>query len=414
VAAGPRAMLPPVTASSSGSAEDVVSLPGRLLLPGGVNAHNHSFQSLLRGFGDDLDFMGWRDRVLYPFSRRLDARGIEIGAAFAFAEMLRHGITTVVDFFYVQRGGNANAEAAIRAAKRVGIRLVLARAFYDWTGAPPEYRETIAEASDRCRELMVRYAGDPTVSVQPAPHSLHAASPEMIRAAAAIAEDAGVPFHIHVAEYRAEREQVEARHGVTPVRFLDRLGVLGPRLIGVHCVWLDGGEVELLAERGARVAYCPSSNMILGDGVTRLKEMRALGVPVALGTDGGCTNNRLSIFEEMRMAALLQKVTHLDGTAFGAEEAFRLGTLGGGEVLGLPVGEIAPGRLGDLVALDLGHPSLHPPNALMKNVVYALSPQAITDVWVHGRRVVQDGRIATLDEAALLREVRTLTSDWRI
>jgi 5-methylthioadenosine/S-adenosylhomocysteine deaminase len=172
--------------------------------------------------------------------------------------------------------------------------------------------------------------------------------------------------------------------------------------------------VELLAERGARVAYCPSANMILGDGVTRLREMRARGVPVALGTDGGCTNNRLSIFEEMRMAALLQKVTHLDGAAFSAEEAFRLGTAGGGEVLGLPVGEIAPGRLGDLVALDLGHPSLHPPSALMKNVVYALSPQAITDVWVHGRPVVRDGRLTTIDEADLLAEVRALTRDWRI
>ena len=412
-AVGPGTALRAAPTSGAAPAEEVVPLPGRLLLPGGVNAHNHSFQSLLRGFGDDLDFMGWRDRVLYPFSRRLDARGIEIGAAFAFAEMLRHGITTVVDFFYIQAGGNANAEAAIRAAKRVGIRLVLARAFYDWTGAPPEYRETIPEATSRCRELMARHAGDPTVSVQPAPHSLHAASPEMIRAAAALAEEAGVPFHIHVAEYRAERDQVEARHGVSPVRYLDRLGVLGPRLIGVHCVWLDGGEVELLAERGARVAYCPSSNMILGDGVTRLREMRALGVPVALGTDGGCTNNRLSIFEEMRMAALLQKVTHLDGTAFGAEEAFRLGTAGGGEVLDLPVGQIAPGQLGDLVALDLGHPSLHPPNALMKNVVYALSPQAITDVWAHGRRVVRDGRLVTLDEAELLGEVRALTRDWR-
>src|SRR5262245_37538888 len=313
--------------------------------------------------------MGWRDRVLYPFSRRLDARGIEIGAAFAFAEMLRHGITTVVDFFYVQGGGNANAEAAIRAAKRVGIRLVLARAFYDWPGAPPEYRETVAEATARCRELMARHAGDPMVTVQPAPHSLHGASPEMIRAAAALADEARVPFHIHVAEYRAEREEVEVRHGLTPIRYLDRLGVLGPRLVGVHCVWLDGAEVELLAERRARVAYCPSSNMILGDGVTRLREMRALGVPVALGTDRGCTNSRLSIFEEMRMAALLQKVTHLDGTAFSAEEAFRLGTVGGGEVLGLPVGEVTPGCLGDLVALDLGHPSLHPPNAVMKNVV---------------------------------------------
>jgi len=413
-AVGPRATLPSHSGGESGVREEIVELPGRLVLPGGVNAHNHSFQSLLRGLGDDLDFMCCRDRVLYPFSRRLDAQGIEVGAAFAFAEMLRHGITTVVDFFYIQGGGNANAEAAIRAAKRVGIRLVLARAFYDWPGAPPEYRETVDEATRRCRELMTRHAGDPTVTVQPAPHSLHAASPEMIRAAAALAEEAGVPFHIHVAEYRAERDQVEGRYGVTPVRYLDQLGVLGPRLVGVHCVWLDGGEVELLAERGARVAYCPSSNMILGDGVTRLREMRALGVPVALGTDGGCTNNRLSIFEEMRMAALLQKVTHLDGTAFTAEEAFRLGTAGGGEVLGLPIGEIAPGRLGDLVALDLGHPSLHPPNALMKNVVYALSPQAITDVWVHGRRVVQAGRLATLDEPDLLREVRSLTSDWRI
>ncbi len=392
----------------------VTQLPGRVLLPGGVNAHNHSFQSLLRGLGDDLDFMSWRDRVLYPFSRRLDPRGIEIGAAFAFAEMLRHGITTVVDFFYIQGGGRANAEAVIRGARRVGIRLVLARAFYDWEGAPPEYRETPAEATARCRDLLAAYAGDPTVTVQPAPHSLHGASPEMVRAAAEVAEAAGVPFHIHVAEYRAEGEAIQARHGLTPVRFLDKLGVLGPRLVGVHCVWLDEGELQLMAERGAKVAYCPSSNMILGDGVTRLREMRRLGIPVALGTDGGCTNNRLSIFEEMRMAALLQKVTHLDGTAFTAEEAFRLGTVGGGEVLGLPLGEIAPGRVADLVALDLGHPSLHPPINLLKNIVYALSPQAITDVWVHGAPAVQDGRLVSADEGALLADVRALTRGWTI
>jgi 5-methylthioadenosine/S-adenosylhomocysteine deaminase len=408
VADGPRATV------AAGRADPVVPLPGRVLLPGGVNAHTHSFQSLLRGLGDDLDFMSWRDRVLYPFSRRLDARGIEVGAAFAFAEMLRHGITTVVDFFYIQAGGNANAEAAIRAARRVGIRLVLARAFYDWDGAPPEYRESVAEATGRCRALMAACVDEPTVSVQPAPHSLHGASPEMVRAAAEVAEAAGVPFHIHVAEYRAEREAIERRHGLTPVRFLDKLGVLGPRLIGVHCVWLDEGELALLAERGAKVAYCPSANMILGDGVTRLREMRRLGIPVALGTDGGCTNNRLSIFEEMRMAALLQKVTHLDGTAFTAEEAFRLGTVAGGEVLGLPLGEIAPGRLADLVALDLGHPSLHPPGRLLKNIVYALSPQAVTDVWVHGASVVRDGRLVTIDEAALLADVRALTRDWAI
>ena len=407
-AVGPRAGV------AADPAAPVVPLPGRVLLPGGVNAHTHAFQSLLRGLGDDLDFMSWRDRALYPFSRRLGPRGLEIGAAFAFAEMLRHGITTVVDFFYIQGGGNANAEAVIRAAKRVGIRLVLARAFYDWDGAPPEYRETPAEAAARCRDLLGAYAGDPTVTVQPAPHSLHGASAEMVRAGAEVAEAAGVPFHIHVAEYRAEREAIEARAGLTPVRYLDALGVLGPRLVGVHCVWLDEGEVHLLAERGAKVAYCPSSNMILGDGVTKLREMRALGIPVALGTDGGCTNNRLSIFEEMRMAALLQKVTHLDGTAFTAEAAFRLGTAGGGEVLGLPLGEIARGRLADLVALDLGHPSLHPPLDLLKNIVYALSAQAITDVWVHGRAVVREGRLISADESEILADVRALTRDWRL
>ena len=412
-AAGPRATLPPSTGGPPGVAEEALRLSGRLVLPGGVNAHNHSFQSLLRGLGDDLDFMGWRDRVLYPFSRRLGARGIEIGAAFAFAEMLRHGITTVVDFFYVQSGGNGNAEAAIRAAKQVGIRLVLARAFYDWSGGPPEYRETVDEATRRCWELMARYAGDPTVTIQPAPHSLHAASPEMIRAAAALAAEAGVPFHIHVAEYRAEREQVETRHGVTPVRYLDQLGVLGPRLVGVHCVWLDGGEVELLAERGARVAYCPSSNMILGDGITRITEMQALGIRIGLGTDGGCTNNRLSVFEEMRMAALLQKVRHLDGTRVTAEQAFEMGTSGGAALLGLPAGRIAPGMLADLVAVDLGHPSLHPPNDLVKSVVYAMSHQAVTDAWVHGRHVVRDQRLTILDQTALLERVRALTKDWR-
>ena len=128
-------------------ADDLVRLPGRALLPGTVNAHCHTFQSLLRGLGDDMDFMRWRDRVLYPFSTRLDREGIYLGAAFAFAEMLIHGATTCVDFFYLQDAGNDNAEAVIRAARDTGIRLVLARTMYDWDGAPARYRETPADAA---------------------------------------------------------------------------------------------------------------------------------------------------------------------------------------------------------------------------------------------------------------------------
>src|SRR5262249_8227947 len=159
---------------------------------------------------------------------------------------------------------------------------------------------------------------------------------------------------------------------------------------------------------------CPSSNMILGDGITRITEMTDLGIRIGLGTDGGCTNNRLSVYEEMRMAALLQKVRHLDGTRLPAEQAFAMGTTNGGALLGLEVGSIAQGRRADLVAVDLSHPSLHPRTALLKNVVYAMSAQAITDVWVHGRRVVEKRRLTTVSQPELLERVQTLTRDWAL
>ena len=391
-----------------------VRLAGRALLPGTVNAHCHTFQSLLRGLGDDLDFAGWRDRVLYPFSERLDRAGIALGAAFAFAEMLRHGVTTCVDFFYLQDQGNENAEAVIEAARSVGIRLVLARTMYDWDGAPKRYRESPADAARRTRELIAAHRGDETTVVQPAPHSPHGASAAMIRAGFEVAESEATRFHIHVAEGRYEGERTLREHGATPIRYLDRLGVLGPRMIGVHCVWLDDEEVTLMGARRAALAHCPSSNMFLGDGVTRLPELRRAGVRVGLGTDGGCTNNRLSVFEEMRMAALLQRVRLLDGGAVDAATAFELGTRSGAEILGLEAGVIAPGRLADLVAVDLGDASMHPPVDPLKSVVFAMSDRAVTDAWVHGRRVVEAGRLATVDEEELLGRVRALTRDWRV
>jgi 5-methylthioadenosine/S-adenosylhomocysteine deaminase len=389
-----------------------LELAGKALLPGTVNAHCHSFQSLLRGLGDDLDFMAWRDRVLYPYSTRLDRDGIYLGAAFAFAEMLLHGATTCVDFFYLQDEGNDNAEAVIQAARDVGIRLVMARAMYDWDGAPARYRERPADAARRTGDLIARYAKDPMVRVQPAPHSPHGASPAMIRAGFEVAQSADTLFHIHAAEGQYEGARTLAEHGATPIRYLDKLGVLGERMIGVHCVWIDEEEIRLMGERGAGLAYCPSSNMVLGDGITPVTELRDAGVRIGLGTDGGCTNNRLSVFEEMRMASLLQKVRHLDGTRLPAEDAFQMGTRDGSRLLGLDAGDIKEGMLADLVAVDLGHPSLHPPTSLLKSVVYAMSPQAITDVWVHGRRVVENRRLATVDQDALMARVAALTRGW--
>lgn len=391
-----------------------VPLPGKVLLPGTVNTHCHTFQSLLRGLGDDLGFLGWRDRVLYPFSERIDRQAIALGAAFAFAEMLLHGVTTCVDFFYLQDDGNDNAEAVIEAAKSVGIRLVLARGMYDWVGAPKRYRETPAAAARRVRELIIHHRDDPTVRIQPAPHSPHGASPQMIRAGWEVAEEARTPFHIHIAEARYEVEYTLTEYGATPIRYLEQLGVLCPRLIGVHCVWLDEEEIALMGARGAAVASCPSSNMFLGDGITRIPEMLRVGIRIGLGTDGGCTNNRLSIFEEMRMTALLQRVRRLDGSALPAETAFTMGSAGGAQILHLNAGAVAAGCLADLVALDLHHPSLHPPTGLLRNIVLAMSSQAITDVWVHGRRVVEGRRLTTTDTAELLSRVSELTNGWQV
>jgi len=392
----------------------LVDWSGRALVPGTVNAHNHSFQSLLRGFGDDLPFLEWRDRALYRYSPRLDAEGLHTGALFAFGEMLLHGVTTVCDFFYINDGGNENAAAVIAAAARLGIRVVLARCFYDWDGAPKSYREPVALAVANFQALHAAHAGDARrmVSVQPAPHSLHGASREMIVAAAGCARDAGTPLHIHLAEERYQVEDSLARYGARPLHAVAAMGVLDGKLVAVHGCWFDEAERHLLAERGASLAYNPSSNMFLGDGVTDVVDLRALGVRVALGTDGGCSNSRVSIFDEMRACALLQKVTKLNGQAITAEKCFAMGTRLGGEVLDLPVGRIAPGYRADLVGLDLGDPSLWPVQSLAKNVVYSLSARAIRDVMVDGRVVVADGMLLTVSRDEIGARVAELTRAW--
>ena len=385
------------------------------IIPGTVNCHGHAFQNLLKGFADDRPFDEWRDRVLYPFSEEIDGEAIYVGALFAFAEALLAGATTTVDFFYLHDEGNANAQQVIRAAHDVGIRLVLARAFYDPdapTRAPQRYRESADHAAVRLRELASSMAGDALVSVQPAPHSLHAASPQTIRVALQCAADLDVPCHLHLAEARYEVEQVRERYGTTPVRLLHREGLLDQRLVTVHGVWLDDEELDLLAQAGSAVVHCPGANAFLGDGIARLPEMLERGIRVALGPDGGCANNRQSMFDEMRMASLLAKARLADGGAVDAAEAFRLGTSAGADVLGLPVGEIAAGRKADLVALDLDDLSLQPIETIDRQIVNSIQPTAIERVMVGGRVVVEQGELTSIDRHELVAAIRRVTQGW--
>jgi 5-methylthioadenosine/S-adenosylhomocysteine deaminase len=386
------------------------------IVPGSVNAHGHSFQNLLKGFADDRPFESWRDDVLYPFSEVLDTDAIYAGALFAFTEALLAGATTTVDFFYLHDEGNHNAQAVLQAARDVGIRLVLARTFYDpeaRTKAPKRYRERAGDAARRCIELAAAHIDDPLVSIQPAPHSLHAATPETIGTALEVAHELDVACHLHLAEARYERDGVSERYGATPVRLLEREGLLDEHLVAIHAVWIDDEEMDLLAGARAGVVHCPGANAFLGDGVARVPEMLRRGIRVALGPDGGCANNRQSVFEEMRTASLVAKARLTDGSALGAPEAFVLGTRGGGDLLRLPVGSLGAGARADIVALDLDDMSLQPIQTLEHHVVHSMQATAIAKVMVGGRVVVEDGRLTAFDLAEVRARVAEATAGWR-
>lgn len=380
----------------------VIDWTGLAMVPGTVNAHNHSFQSLLRGLAVDRPFLDWRDQALYRYSPLLNAQDVYTGALFAFGEMLRYGVTTVCDFFYLHNQGIESDEAIIQAAKDVGIRLVLARTMYDWDGAPQGYRETVGQAVDNTRYLAAKYNDNPMVKVIPAPHSLHAASIEMVQAGHRLAKELNTRFHIHVAEEPFEVEETKAAFGLTPIETLNKIGVLDETMVAIHAVWLTESDIQLMGMRKAKLAYCPSSNMFLADGVTKIPDLMSAGVVVGLGTDGACSNNRTSVFEEMRMTALLQKVSTLNATVLSAHDVFAMGTMNGKALLDLPVGAIEAGYYADFAGIDLRDLSVQPLGSLQEqllpNLVYSMQPHAIAQVVVGGIEQIKDGRRAGMSE----------------
>jgi 5-methylthioadenosine/S-adenosylhomocysteine deaminase len=382
------------------------------VVPGCVNGHGHTFQALVRGFGDDLRFGDWMGKLVHPTAAKLDRAGLATGARFDFAEMVRMGITTAVEFFYLHDGGNDNAMAIVEAARQVGVRCVLARCMFDADPGPPRYQETPAQYERHFRELASALADDPMAYAQPAPHSVLGTSPEMLLLGSALAAEYDAPLHVHVADNWGEVEVSRERFGATPVGYLDGLGVLDERLLSVHTVAVDDDDLDRLAAAGSTVVHNPSTNAFLGGGIAPVVAMRERGIPVCLGTDAAGANNRQSIFEEMRMAALLAKATARDASVLTAEEALVLGTAAGGRALRLPVGRIAPGYLADLVLVDLGALSLQPRATATHNLVYAMQPDAIVRVIVGGRVVVERGELLGIDVEQLVAEVDALTGAW--
>lgn len=366
-------------------AADAADLPARafpaerLIVPGFVNGHSHAYQVLLRGWADDLPFERWRSEALYRVVPQLTPDDVYWTFAFAFSEMLAAGITTVAEFFYLNGEGNERAEAAIRAARDTGVRLVFARTWMDASYAPQQFRESVEDAARRTGELMDRY---PEANVCVAPHSLHAASSEMLRGAHAFARERGCAMHLHLAEARYESEETIERYGLTPVRLLERLGVLDERLVAIHAIYVNDDEKDLLARAGARVVHNPMTNQYLGDGTCDAVGLLARGVTMGLGTDADV---RPSIFDEMRSASLLQKLAHRDGGALPARDAFALGTSSGARALGIAGGDFAVGAPADYVVLDATE--IDPWSPAVNAVVMRGSPAWVRAAFVGGSRV---------------------------
>ena len=375
------------------------------IFPGTVNTHTHAFHSMLRGCGDDLPLLKWLHDVVYKHAAEFTADDAYVAAALAFGEMLKNGITTVVDFFYLNGRGNEYAHATIRAAEDLGIRLVFARTFMDWDKAPATIRETVPDARRRYAELINEFAGHATVRICPAAHSVYAASVDMIETAAQAAKEAGTAWHMHVADARGPEEAIQQKYGQSTIGRMESLGIVRPDLVAIHAVYVDQREIELLAGRNVKVSHNPSANMFLGDRAARVVHMRRAGMCVGLGTDGGLDNNTLSIFHEMKMAALVQKSIECDTQAITAADLTKMATTEGGRIAELPLGSLAPGQMADFIVIDLSDLALVPNDRLESHMDYSMSDRATRHVYVHGKPAVKDGKLCGIEEAELRRRV---------
>ncbi len=363
-----------------------VELPHHALAPGLINAHAHAAMNLLRGAGDDLPLSQWLAERIWPLERALvSERFVYDGTRQAAAEMLRAGITCCNDMYFFP-------QAAAQAFSDMGMRCVVGIIALEFPSAyaadADDYLRKGLQARDQLRD-------DPLVGFSLAPHAPYTVADATLRRIGMLAEELDLPIHMHVHETASEIEQSLKQHGSRPLARLDRLGLVSERLMAVHAVHLQRDEIALLAQRGASVVHCPASNLKLASGVAPVAALLADGVRVAFGTDGAASNNRLDLFEEMRLAALLAKADARDAAALPAWQALESATVGAARALGLgeQVGSIEVGKQADLIAIDLSSPETQPCYDIASQLVYCAGREHVDHVWVGGAQVLADRRL---------------------
>lgn len=373
--------------------------PGHVLIPGLVNAHCHAGMALFRGLADDLPLDRWLEERIWPVESKWAAPElIADGTRLAIAEMLLGGITCFADMYYFP---DVVAEVSVEAGIRVAVGMIALDFPTPWAVDPDEYISKGLEVHDRHKH-------DPLVTTTFAPHAPYTVGDALLARIRRLADELDVPVHTHLHETAQEVETAVAETGRRPLERFAALGLVTPSLIGVHATQLTPAEIEQLALARASVVHCPRSNLKLASGACPVQALLGAGVNVALGTDGAASNNRLDLFSELELAALLAKLVAGDATAVPAGTALGMATVNGARALGLgeETGSITCGKAADLVCVDLTGLAQQPVLDPLSHLVYSASRDQVTDVWVAGEHLVSGGTLQRMDEAAIIEASR--------
>jgi 5-methylthioadenosine/S-adenosylhomocysteine deaminase len=384
-------------------ADEVINAEGKVLIPGLVNTHTHLSMTLMRGLADDMPLETWLNDHIWPVEAELDGEHCYAGALLACAEMIKSGTTCFNDmYFFMDHVAKAAGEAGIRGTLSHGMI-----DFGDEYKRKKEFKETI-RIIKKCHDT-----ADGRIKVAFGPHSPYTCSQELLEGVKKESAKYGVRIHIHVAETKKEVEDVTNEHGKRPFEYLDEIGFLGSEVTAAHGVWLSDSEIDIIKERDVKISHNPSSNMKLSSGVSPVAEILHKGGCVSLGTDGPASNNNMDMLEEMKIAALLQKVKTMDPTVLTAQEVFNMATINGANSLGLEneIGIIEVGKKADLVLVDMKTPKLTPFRNPISHLVYSANGGDVDTVICNGELLMENRELLTLDESNVIEIAENASED---
>ena len=380
-------------------AESVVThdLAGHALMPGLVNGHTHSAMTLQRAVSDDEGFMPWLAAV-QAVEQGLTRDDVVAGLELAMLEMIANGTTAFADMYHWDEG-------LLETVQRAGMRVLAAPAMFtaESVGFPGVSPLDGAQTLDYTEQLAERFAGDEQIRLAYGPHAPYTCSPELLREIAERSQRTGIKIHMHVAESRAEVEQITEQYGNTPAKHLDAIGFFEADVLAAHCVHLTVEEIEIFARTGTAASHNPVSNLKLGCGVAKLPEMLEAGVRLTLGTDSVASNNSLDQFEEIKLATILHRGVRHDAAAVKAADVLDIATRRGADAIGFPeTGALEAGRFADVIAIDLGTTRATPMGSLVSHLAFSASGEDVRHVFIGGRHVYANGEHLTLDAPDIL------------